>query len=162
MQRRWIFWIALATLLADRALNVWVSRAMYVGESIPIIPHVLWITYFLNSGAAFSLLLHGTLLFIAVAWILLGVVAYVVWKFPKLPARAIWGLGLLAGGSAGNLWDRMVTGRVVDYIHFRFWAIFNLADAAIVVGMGLLVWEYWKRQEDPPDAEDGSNGTTGS
>ncbi|MHB1611738.1 MAG: signal peptidase II [Sulfobacillus sp.] len=160
MQRRWIFWIALATVAADRVLKIWVAATMVPGQSITVIPGVLWITYVLNSGAAFSLLRHSTGLFIAVAVVLLAGVAYVAWKHVQLPRRTIWGLGLLAGGSAGNLWDRVVTGRVIDYLHFRFWAVFNLADASIVIGMGLLVWEYWNRQEANQNAQEGADGTS--
>lgn len=156
--RRWnILWLALGIVALDRALKIWVARTMVVGQSITVIPHVLWITYILNSGAAFSLLRHSTYLFVIVAFVLLGAVGYAAWKIKRLSPRAIWGLGLLAGGSAGNLWDRMTSGRVIDYIHVRFWAVFNLADSAIVVGMILLVWEYWQRQERDNDARTSRN-----
>jgi signal peptidase II len=49
------------------------------------------------------------------------------------------GCGLILGGAAGNLLDRLSSGEVTDYVHFRFWYIFNAADAAIVVGVGLLL-----------------------
>ncbi len=152
---RWnILYLAFMIVVLDRVLKIWVARSMGLGQSIPVIPHLLWITYILNNGAAFSLLRHGTWLFVVVAFLLLGAVTYVAWRVKDLSRRAIWGLGLLAGGSAGNLWDRLVSGRVIDYIHVRFWsgAVFNLADSAIVVGMSLLVWEYWRRQEEGRDA----------
>ncbi len=161
---RWnILWLALVTVAMDRALKLWVARTMVVGQSITVIPHVLWITYILNSGAAFSLLRHSTFLFVMVAFVLLAAVGYAAWKVKDLSPRAIWGLGLLAGGSAGNLWDRLITGRVIDYIHVRFWAVFNLADSAIVAGMILLVWEYWQRQERENDANaSGNSGGSGT
>ena len=152
--RRWnILLIALVIVVLDRVLKIWVAGTMLVGQSITVIPHVLWITYILNSGAAFSLLRHSTFLFVVVAFILLIGVGYVAWRVRDLTGRAIWGLGLLAGGAAGNLWDRLISGRVIDYIHVRFWAVFNLADSAIVVGMLLLVWEYWRRQDGERDAK---------
>ena len=154
---RWnILYLAFMIVVLDRVLKIWVARSMGLGQSIPVIPHLLWITYILNSGAAFSLLRHSTWLFVVVAFLLIGAVAYVAWRVQDLSRRAIWGLGLLAGGSAGNLWDRLVSGRVIDYIHVRFWAVFNLADSAIVIGMSLLVWEYWRRQEAGRDDSGGS------
>lgn len=152
--RRWnILWIALVIVVVDRVLKIWVARSMVVGQSITVIPHVFWITYILNSGAAFSLLRHSTFLFVIVAFVLLIGVGYVAWRVRELSGRAIWGLGLLAGGATGNLWDRLISGRVIDYLHVRFWAVFNLADSAIVVGMILLVWEYWRRQDGERDAK---------
>ncbi len=151
---RWnILWLALVIVAMDRVLKIWVARTMMVGQSITVIPHVLWITYILNSGAAFSLLPHSTLLFVVVAFLLLGSVGYAACKVKDLSLRAIWGSGLLAGGSAGNLWDRLISGRVIDYIHVRFSTVFfNLADSAIVGGMILLVWEYWQHHERKNDA----------
>jgi signal peptidase II len=56
------------------------------------------------------------------------------------PSKAtMLGCGLILGGAAGNLLDRLSSGEVTDYIHFSFWYIFNAADAAIVVGVGLLL-----------------------
>jgi signal peptidase II len=150
--RRWnILWIALVIVVIDRVLKIWVARTMVVGQSITVIPYIL------NSGAAFSLLRHSTFLFVVVAFILLIGVAYVAWRVRELPGRAIWGLGLLAGGATGNLWDRLISGRVIDYIHIRFWAVFNLADSAIVGGMLLLVWEYWRRQDGERDVKTARN-----
>lgn len=139
--------IALAVFLADRALKILVAQTMFVGESIPVLPPFLHITYILNSGAAFGVLRHGTPIFIAVASILLIGVLTVTIRRPTLSGGCVWGLGLLAGGASGNLWDRVVSGRVIDYIHFRFFAIFNLADSAIVIGMGLLMIEAWRRDK---------------
>ena len=51
----------------------------------------------------------------------------------------MFGCGLILGGAAGNLLDRLSSGGVTDYIHFSFWYIFNAADTAIVLGVGLLL-----------------------
>jgi signal peptidase II len=67
----------------------------------------------------------------------------------------------LAGGAAGNLWDRLVAGQVIDFIHFRYSPVFNFADASIVVGMGLVLFDYWRRDRaeganhaSPPNPDD--------
>jgi signal peptidase II len=144
-QRGWIVAIAAAVFGVDRALKIVVATHMQIGESITVWPHILWITYITNSGAAFSLLRHATWLFIAIAvLILLALMGYVA-RAPEISRRFGVGAGLLAGGTAGNLWDRAVRGRVIDYIHFRYWAIFNVADVAIVVGIGLIVWDFWQK-----------------
>lgn len=149
MGRKWgIVVLAAIVFAADRWLKILVSTHMTLGESIPVAPPVLWITYITNSGAAFSVLRHGgEPVFIVVALgILVGMAVYVV-RQRALTALFTVGAGLLAGGTAGNLWDRVVSGRVIDYIHFRFWAIFNLADAAIVVGILLVAWDLWRKDQ---------------
>ncbi|HKH45406.1 MAG TPA: signal peptidase II, partial [Thermoanaerobaculia bacterium] len=60
---------------------------------------------------------------------------------------ATMGCGLILGGAAGNLLDRLTTGEVTDYIHFRFWYVFNAADAAITVGVAALLLSTFQMQE---------------
>ena len=141
--------LAMAVFAVDRWLKVLVSTHMVPGQSIAVFPPVLWITYITNSGAAFSMFRRGgDPVFIVMAMAILVALAIFIIRQPSLTARFSVGAGLLAGGTAGNLWDRIVSGRVVDYIHFRFWAIFNLADAAIVVGIILIVWDLWRKDQE--------------
>ncbi|SMC07640.1 signal peptidase II [Sulfobacillus thermosulfidooxidans DSM 9293] len=136
--------IGTVILASDLLIQSRVSATMVPGQSIPILPPVLSLTYVLNNGAAFSLLRGGTPLFILVAFALLIGIGIYTWRHPHMPSLMVIALGLLAGGSAGNLWDRIIWGRVIDYIHVIDWPVFNLADSAIVVGMGLLVYYYWR------------------
>lgn len=147
MRRRVGVWVlAAAVWTADRAIKSAVAAHMVPGQSIGVFPPVLSLTYVLNSGAAFSLFRHDRWIFIAVALGLLGWVLWVTVRSPVLGRWSVGGLGLLAGGAAGNLWDRLVSGRVIDYIQVPFWPVFNLADASIVVGMALIVWEGWQKE----------------
>lgn len=142
--RRAVLTIALSVFVLDRIAKGIVATKMQVGESISLIPHVLDITYVLNNGAAFGVLQHRQPLFIAVALLLLVGVVWVTVRRADIPSRLAWGLGLLAGGAAGNLWDRVVAGQVIDFVHFNYWPVFNFADASIVIGMGLVLYDYWK------------------
>lgn len=149
MRRQHIgIWILAIVIFAlDRFFKGLVATHMVPGQSVPVLPPVLWITYITNSGAAFSILRHGAPLFIAIGVvILIGLVIYLQ-RHPQVSKLFAWGAGLLAGGTAGNLWDRIVAGRVIDYIHFRYFAIFNLADSAIVVGIALIVIEFWRKDQ---------------
>lgn len=140
--------IAVCTFGLDRGLKWLIASHMTPGQSVPLIGHVVSITYVLNSGAAFGLLSHRDTLFIVVAGALLVGVVWLTATRKTLPGAVVWGLGLLAGGAAGNLWDRMVSGRVVDYVNFHFWPVFNAADSAIVIGMAFILVEYWNRGSD--------------
>ena len=111
---------------------------MRLGESIALIPGVLHLTYIENPGGAFGILggQAGILLLgSAVA------VAFVLWMLlTGEPSRATAaGCGLILGGAAGNLLDRIFEGEVTDYVDLRVWPIFNAADVAIVVGVALLL-----------------------
>ncbi len=88
--------------------------------------------------------------FMIVAIIVIG--AIVLFRH-HLPTEFFWvriSLGLQLGGAMGNLLDRMVYGSVVDFIDIGFWPIFNLADAAIVVGVSILSYHLWN-EEDTTD-----------
>lgn len=139
--------IAAIILVADLLIQDHIAKTMVPGQSIPVLPPVLSWTYILNNGAAFSLLRGGTPLFILVAFALLVAIVIYTVRHPDLPGPMMVALGLLAGGSAGNLWDRIISGRVVDYIHVIDWPVFNLADSAIVVGMALGVYYYWRQDK---------------
>lgn len=116
---------------------------MRLGESMPLIRDFLNLTYIKNPGGAFGILggQEGILLLgSAVA------VAFVLWMLlTGEPSRATTGgCGLILGGAAGNLVDRVTRGEVTDYLDLDFWplrqwAIFNAADVAIVLGVGLLL-----------------------
>ena len=122
--------------------------SMHLGESIPIIKDVFHITFVLNPGAAFGMLEHQRWIFIVVA-LLVVVLALVFYKHiqrESLITRI--GTGLLLGGALGNLLDRIQSGLVVDFLDFRIWPVFNIADIAICVGAAMLIWDMWQRRNE--------------
>ena len=130
--------LALTVFVADQTIKSMVEGSMRVGESITLVPGLLSLTYIKNDGGAFGilggsqmiLLVGSTVAVVVVLWMLLS----------GRPSKlTMLGCGLILGGAAGNLLDRLSSGEVTDYIHFSFWYIFNAADAAIVVGVGLLL-----------------------
>ncbi len=93
-----------------------------------------------NSGASFSLFQGKAFILVPVAVVLVGVLAIMIWRAPTTGRAAV--LGLILGGALGNLCDRLFRGdhgAVVDFVALHFWPTFNLADASIVVGCGLLI-----------------------
>jgi signal peptidase II len=130
--------LALVVFLVDQGIKSVVEGSMRVGESISLVSGFLSLTYIKNDGGAFGilggsqmiLLVGSTVAVVVVLWTLLS-------GRPSVPTML--GCGLILGGAAGNLLDRLSSGEVTDYIHFSFWYIFNAADAAIVVGVALLL-----------------------
>lgn len=134
--------LGLFVFLLDRWSKILVVRNLVPGESIPLWPGIFHLTYVRNTGAAFSLLANqrGVLLFTSL------VVIVIILFFLRSLDRLGWlhrlSFGLILGGAAGNLYDRILSGQVVDFLDFRVWPVFNLADAAIVVGVLLLAYLY--------------------
>lgn len=130
--------LGLIVFAVDQLLKSLVENAMVLNESRPVIEDVLHLTYIENSGGAFGLLADSQLLLMVGSAVALGVVAWMLLVQPPSRTMAAGG-GLVLGGAAGNLLDRISSGGVTDYLDFRVWPIFNLADVAIVSGVALLV-----------------------
>lgn len=141
------FWLtALLTLIADQVSKHFVQLYMEEGQTIPLIPHIFHLTYVRNPGAAFGILAHKTGFFIGVA---LLVVLGVLWTSRRLKEDHFLlrlSLGLVMGGALGNLLDRLRYGLVVDFLDFRIWPVFNLADTGIVVGTFFLLLALWREE----------------
>ncbi|MDI3257294.1 MAG: signal peptidase II [Kyrpidia sp.] len=133
-------WAAVVWLV-DWLTKYWVSHAMELGQTIPIWPGVLHITYHLNAGAAFSILQNQRWLFVAVTLVVIAGILSAKRRTHRHSTLAA--LALLLGGAVGNLWDRLVTGQVVDFIDVRIihFPIFNVADSCITVAVAWMVVE---------------------
>jgi signal peptidase II len=140
---RWVWLTALVVLAADVVSKALVVAKLSDRSPVHVIGHVLQLTVTRNGGAAFSVGTGATILFTAVAVMVVVIIARTA---RRLRSRA-WAVafGLLLGGALGNLTDRLFRspgvfrGHVVDWIELPHWPIFNLADSAIVVGGVLAV-----------------------
>ena len=119
---------------------------MFLGESIPVIPHLLHLTYILNPGAAFGILEHQRFFFIFIAVILIFAIVYFYSKIIKLNKLFQLGIAMLFSGAIGNMIDRIFIGKVVDYIDFRIWPIFNLAILLLFVVVSSSFTNYYLLQ----------------
>jgi signal peptidase II len=144
------FFIALIVLLLDRWSKHLVSVHIPLYTHIQIVPGFFRLTHTENTGAAFSLFADSpahwkTGMLIAFSLVALVIVFGLLWTNARALTPAGIALSLILGGALGNLWDRLASGRVVDfllvYVRQYQWPVFNLADSAIVVGAGLLVME---------------------
>lgn len=141
---KWAFLgVAAMVLLVDQASKYIVLNNLSLGEMwnpIPFLRPFFTITHVTNTGAAFGLFRDQGTLFSVVAFV---VVAGILVFYRYLPADQSWlrvSLGLQLGGAVGNLLDRVRLGRVVDFLDFKIWPVFNVADTAIVVGVGILAF----------------------
>ncbi len=138
--------LALAVFVLDQVLKSVVEAAMHPGESIPVIPGLLSITHIRNDGGAFGILGGSQLLLLTGSAVAVGVVLWMLFAEQRSKLATL-SCGLILGGAAGNLLDRLTTGEVTDYVHFSFWYVFNAADAAITVGVALLLLSTFRMQD---------------
>jgi len=137
--------VASLTFIADQVTKAIVTSTMALGDVIPVIPPVLDLHYITNRGVAFGLFSRLGDIFIPVAIVIMSVI---FWYYRSVTNRRLWlrtALGLQLGGALGNLVDRVRLGSVVDFVEFHIDAInfhypvFNVADSAIVIGVGILL-----------------------
>ena len=140
--------VAVAAVLADQVTKHIVTSTLALDESTHV-AGPLSIHHVENSGIAFGLFSSAT----AIVTLVTG--AAVVWmivyfarsgsRHPVLPVA----LGLVIGGSLSNLADRVRLGFVTDFLDFRYWPAFNLADSFIVIGVGILLAALVLSEREP-------------
>lgn len=111
-----------------------------MGQSLPVIEEVFHITYVQNRGAAFNMLTGQGLILIIVPAVAIAIAIWFMEKNLKEHWTLLSALVLIIAGGIGNLIDRSLMGFVTDMFDFRFWPVFNVADIAVCVGAGLLIF----------------------
>lgn len=137
-----LYTVAVLVYVVDRVTKAVVEASLAGRPPIRVIPGVLHLTYTQNPGGAFGLFGSAPWLFLTATVVVCA--AIVASSFRLSETLTAVGLGLILGGALGNLTDRVVrapgvSGMVVDFIDFRVWPVFNVADACIVIGAGLVV-----------------------
>ncbi len=141
----------LIVLVLDLATKIAIDTHLSYADRISVIPGFFYITHVRNTGAAFGLFsdapqVYRLIFFISVSLIAVGIIISFYRKLSPGDRLAALALGLILGGAIGNLIDRIFRQEVIDFLHFRLWRgyswpDFNVADSAIVVGVGLLLLE---------------------
>jgi len=143
--------VAVLTLVIDRISKQMVMDSLKLGESWnPVAALERWVslTYVTNTGAAFGLFPDHGVIFMVIAVV---VVVAIIFYYRYLPGDQ-WlvqiSLGLQLGGAMGNLLDRLRYGHVIDFIDFKVWPVFNVADSSVFVGVVILAFYILRYGED--------------
>jgi len=142
-----ILLIAASLFLIDFLAKMMITSYFEIGQSVPLLHDILQITYVQNTGAGFSLFSGHNSLLIIVYLVALAIIAFSWKSIPeeRIPAGLA---GLFIGGIVGNLLDRIVFGHVIDFIDFRFWPVFNIADSGITIGViGFVLYELFNKKK---------------
>ena len=135
--------VALVTILVDQVSKRQVLALLDPNQSwtpIAVLGRFLSITHVTNTGAAFGLFPSYGYVFMVIAIVVVVAIALYYWHMPAGQTLIKLSLGLQLGGAVGNLFDRVQYGYVVDFIDFKIWPVFNLADTSIVLGVALLAF----------------------
>jgi signal peptidase II len=150
--------LAAVVFTADRLSKAIVESSLSAFDVRTVIPGFFDIVHSQNRGVAFGLMndpqatwrTAALTIFSAAALVL---VAVLLWRAARFDRWTVTGLALVLGGASGNLFDRIVSGRVTDFLEFYIgnlhWPTFNLADSCIVIGSGLLLLEIMKTRRQP-------------
>ena len=150
--------ITIPVILLDQATKLFVQAHMALYESIAIIPNYLDITYTLNPGAAFSMLADAPawvreLFLLSMACAAIVVLAVLIVRSDRVSISSV-AFALILGGAMGNLIDRAIRGRVIDFMRAHYYdlnyPIFNVADSAISIGVALIILTALFGHEDEP------------
>jgi signal peptidase II len=157
-----LYAIALAIVVLDQLSKLAIVQAMRLGQTIPLVPDFFDIAFVMNPGAAFGIMASRSSsfrspFFMLVSILAIGLIVYYYHRYLHEPARLPpAALGLILGGAVGNLIDRMRFGMVIDFLDFHVagyhWPAFNVADAAISTGVGLMLLRMlheWRQDKAP-------------
>ncbi len=156
--------------MIDQTTKAWATRSLRLGGDKSVIAGFLNFAYAQNTGVAFSMLDQGGDTgrwgLSVVAFVAATLVLYFFWRTPRTDDRILGALALLLAGIAGNVTDRMRLGFVVDFIDVQLgswhYPTFNVADAAICTGAGLLIIDMFfskRRQNVEVSSQNAEVGT---
>jgi len=145
----WFLFVSLLVVSLDQLSKAWVVRHFHEYQVVEVWP-VFNLTLAYNRGAAFSFLASagGWQQYFFIGLALVISIALIVWLLRLESQRRFeaWGLSLILGGAIGNLIDRLVQGKVVDFLQWHwqqyYFPSFNLADSAITLGVVLMLLEW--------------------
>jgi len=134
--------IAVVMIVIDQWTKYLVIENMTIGESIPVIENIFYLTSHRNAGAAWGILQGQMWFFYIITLIVVGIIIYYIEHYAKTNRLLGISLGLVLGGAIGNLIDRVRFQEVVDFVDVYIFSydypIFNVADSSLVVGVILI------------------------
>ncbi|OLS42034.1 signal peptidase II [Bacillus sp. MRMR6] len=155
--------IALFIILIDQVTKWLIVTKMHLGESIPVINDILYITSHRNRGAAWGILQGQMWLFYVITVIVIVAIVYYIQKETKNKWLLGVSLAFMLGGAIGNFIDRLFRKEVVDFIHSYIFGynfpVFNIADSALVIGVVLLMIQMLRDEKEAKEKTYGENGT---
>ena len=136
-----VIYLGVLIIIIDQLTKYIAKSNLELHQSIPIIKDFFHITLTTNTGAGFGLLKDNNILISFITIIILG---FIVFYYDTLPKKgnAHLSIVMIVSGALSNLIDRIFLGNIIDFIDFRIWPIFNIADSCITIGILYIVFYY--------------------
>ena len=131
-----LLFLPIIVIAIDQLTKLLVREFMQPSQSIPVIKNIFHLTYIHNTGTFFGLMQGANALFIWFTLIIIGTILFFYERFNKTESVLF---ALIIGAAVGNLIDRIIYGHVIDFLDFRIWPVFNIADAVVTVCVILLI-----------------------
>ena len=148
-----LFGVAGISVGLDQWTKLWVrTNIEFGGQWLPewlswLSPYAR-IVHWYNSGAAFGIFQNGNLVFTILAFIVIGAILFYYRQVEAEDWTLKLAMGLQLGGAAGNLIDRLLMGKVTDFISISVFPVFNIADASISIGVAVLLLGVWLKERE--------------
>ena len=139
-----IFSTALIIILIDQITKFLIKTNFQLNQPFPLINNIFYLTYRHNFGAGFGILQQQRWILIFISIIVIGFIFYYFDRVKEKEILLQALVGFVLGGTIGNLIDRVAYGFVIDFLDFRIWPIFNVADSFVTIGVIGLIIYFWK------------------
>ncbi|MBI3027239.1 signal peptidase II [Candidatus Woesearchaeota archaeon] len=137
--------VALPVLILDQFTKFLIKQNFQLNQSTPIIKNIFHLTYVTNTGSAFGLFKGLNVFFILFSIVVIIAIFHYLKKIKNDEKLLQFSAGLLLGGTIGNLIDRLAYEYVIDFIDFRIWPVFNVADSAVTISILFMIFLLWER-----------------
>ena len=144
-KKNYFFLITLIIIILDQLTKFMFRKNLDLNESVPIIKNFFHLTLIHNTGAAFGIFRNQGILLM---WLSIIVIGFIFFFYDKITEdkHIEFFSALILGGAIGNLIDRLAFGYVIDFLDFRIWPAFNIADSAITIGaISLAIFFLFKK-----------------
>ena len=143
-----IFTVVAAVILLDQATKFFILKKLSLYHSVPVIDGFFHLTLVYNRGAAFGIFKGGVWFFVLAACLAVaGIMFYLRSRKGALEFSSSFALSLIMGGAIGNLVDRLRFGVVIDFLDFKIWPVFNIADSAITCGVAIILFSLLREKK---------------
>ena len=135
---------ALLIVFFDQSAKFFIVKNFKISQSFPIFNNIFHLTFVKNTGAGFGILKEFNPFLILISLAVIGIIFYYYKKIKENEILLQIIVAFVLGGTMGNLIDRINLGYVIDFLDFRIWPVFNIADSFISIGIIGLIIYFWR------------------
>ena len=147
VKKSFVVYFGILIIILDQITKYIAKSNLELNQTIPIIKNFFHITLTTNTGAGFGILKDNNSLIAFITILILGFILFYYDKLPK-KGKAYISIVLIVSGALSNLFDRILLGHIIDFIDFKIWPIFNIADTCITIGVLYLLFYYMKEEKN--------------